>query len=110
MPATTVDGNCGSATMDYTATGNKDAKVYTGFTVDDGAWLFSWNVAVTDDAGVGNNSWGDYLASDHEWYVTWPTYHSVTGYSWAEVTSGAAFLDNGDTCEAAPVSASTNLY
>jgi len=110
VPATTVPGNCGTATMDYTATGGKAATVYTGFTVDDGAWLFSWNVAVTDNAGVGTNSWGDYLASDHQWYVTWPTHHSVTGYSWAQVTSGSAFLDNGDTCAAAPVSASTTLY
>ncbi|MBR7825114.1 hypothetical protein KDK95_02260 [Actinospica sp. MGRD01-02] len=110
VPNTTVPGNCGTATMDYTAIGGKAANVYTGFTVDDGAWLFSWNVSVTDNAGVGNESWGDYLASDHQWYTTWETHHSVTGYSWAEVTSGAAFLDNGTTCEAANVSASTNLY
>jgi hypothetical protein len=96
--------------MDYTATGGKAATVYTGFAVDDGAWLFSWNVSVVDNAGVGNNSWGDYLASDHEWYDTWITHHSVTGYSYAVVTSGAAFLDNGSTCEAAEVSAATTLY
>jgi hypothetical protein len=95
VPNTTVPGNCGTATIDYTAIGGKAANVYAGFTVDDGAWLFSWNVSVTDDAGVGDESRGDYLASDHEWYTTWETHHSVTGYSWAEVTSGAAFLDNG---------------
>lgn len=110
QPATTVDGNCGTATMDYTATGGKAATVYTGFTVDDGAWDFNWSVSVADDAGVGNKDWGDPLASDHQWYVTWVTHHSVTGYSFATVTSGAAQLDNGSVCAAAPVSASTTLY
>lgn len=110
QPATTVDGNCGSATLDYTATGGKAATVYTGFTVDDGAWEFNWSVAVTDDAGVGTENWGDPLASRTQWYDTWITHHSVTGYSFATVTSGAALLDNGDVCAAAPVSASTTLY
>jgi hypothetical protein len=32
------------------------------------------------------------------------TYHSVTGYSTAIVTSGSAMLDNGDVCAAGPVS------
>lgn len=110
QPATTVEGNCGTATMDYTATGGKAATVYTGFTVDDSAWYFNWAVSVVDNAGVGNDSWGDPLNSDSHWYVTWDTHHSVTGYSYATVTSGSALLDNGDACAAAPVSASTTLY
>ena len=107
---------CGGAYINYEAAGNKKAWVYSGWFLNPGltADYFYWRIPVTDNAGVGERYWYDPLAAATSWYIPtgWLTTHSVTGYSWAEVSFGQITLTNGDICEVPPGAlwASTTLY
>jgi hypothetical protein len=109
-------GGCGGAYIDYEAVGNKQAWVYSGWYLDSGltADYFYWRIPVTDNAGTGERYWYGPLAAATGWYIPtgWKTTHSVTGYSWAEVSYGQIKLTNGDICEVPPGAlwASTTLY
>jgi hypothetical protein len=110
-PANEVGGNCGTSYLYYYSVGNREAYVDTGFEVTPApAIYFSWHVAVTDNIGVGNHSWGDPLADDWNWATEWLTVHGTTGYSTADVTSGAAVLSNGDVCGSGDPWDWTDLY
>jgi hypothetical protein len=106
---------CGGAYLDYEATGqNKQAWVYSGWYLNPGlaAAYFYWRIAVVDSAGVGDRYWNSGQSATG-WYIPtgWLTTHSVTGYSWAEVSFGQITLTNGNICEVPPgaLVASTTL-
>jgi hypothetical protein len=107
---------CGGAYIDYEAAGNKQAWVYSGWFLSAGltADYFYWRIPVTDNAGTGERYWYGPLAAATGWYIPagWLTSHSVTGYSWAEVSFGQITLTNGNICEATPGATwkSTNPY
>jgi hypothetical protein len=105
-----VSGNCGVSWMYYSALGSRKAQVYTGFDIwPTRAVRFTWKISVTDNAGSAPASWG-YNINSWTWDADWTTTHSTTGYSWAEVTYGAAVLANGAVCVAGHPWQSTNLY
>lgn len=106
-----VTGNCGSSWMYYNAQGGRKALVDTGYYVIRPVVHSNWRVAVTDKAGVGTNGsgWTANPNSDY-WEHYWNTAHSVRGYSHANVTYGAAVLDNGAVCASGDPWDSTNLY
>lgn len=106
-----VTGNCGTSFLYYAAQGGRRAVVHTGFDLTTAAPMFAydWQVAVTDNIGVGSRSWGgpDF---GYSWDTTWTTSHGTTGYSWAQVTGGHAYLVDGRICSSLGPWQSTNLY
>ncbi|GII25935.1 hypothetical protein [Planosporangium mesophilum] len=106
-----VTGNCGTSFLYYAAQGGRKAQVYTGFDLTTAAPMFAydWTVAVTDNIGVGSKPWGGPHVG-YSWDDTWTTSHGTTGYSWAQVTNGHAYLADGRTCNTLGPWQSTNLY
>jgi hypothetical protein len=109
--AEVVTGNCGASFLYYAAAGGRKADIYTGFDIWRApAISYGWKVAATDKAGVGSRSWSGGLAFRWNWETHWMTYHSVSGYSFAQVVSGHALLADGTICTSGLPSDSTNLY
>jgi hypothetical protein len=99
---------CGSGYIEYDPIGNKKAYVFSGWDLNAGysAIYFTWFIATVDSDGVGNKEFDGTPASQQgtptSWYIPegWLTTHSVTGSSYAEVTSGQILLANSGVCDA----------
>lgn len=106
-----VTGSCGTAFLYYAAQGNRKAQVYTGFDLTTMAPMiaYDWKVSVTDNIGVGSRSWGGPHVG-YSWDTHWTTSHGTTGYSWAQVTDGHAYLADGRVCRELGPWQSTTLY
>jgi len=110
---------CGDSYIEYDAIGNKQAIVFSGWSLDDGytADFFTWDIIAVDSAGTGSkNFYGNPTqqgGTPTNWYIPtgWLTTHSVTGSSYAEVTAGQILLTNGGVCDAPlPIVDYTTLY
>jgi hypothetical protein len=99
-PDNIVGGDCGDSYMWLYAVGSHYTTAVTGFDLNTAAISYYWQIAVVDGAGTAYHSWGGGLAFDESWADTWTSWHSVTGYSWAQVTFGTALLWNGEVCTA----------
>lgn len=109
-PNDVVSGDCGSSYMYLYPDGGDYTTAVTGFNVTGPAVSYGWNIVVVDDAGTAHHSWGGGLAFDSSWSGSWTSWHSVSGYSWAEVVSGWAVLWDGDICTSLYPSDSTYVY
>lgn len=109
-PNDTIEGDCGDAYLNYYAVGNKEAYVDSGFSLNQPAVYYYWDVAVKDSAGTGTKLFYGTLADDYTWADEWLTTHSVTGSSTATVTDGWVLLYNGNYCTALDPSSTTTLY
>jgi hypothetical protein len=97
-----VEGNCGDSYMWLYADGNHYTTASTGFEgLEAPAVSFEWQIAVVDGAGTAHHTFGPAsLAFDDSWHGEWKSWHSVSGYSWAQVTDGWALLADGVICSA----------
>jgi hypothetical protein len=114
-PQNTVAGPCGNSWVTYTAIGGKAASLGTGYVLNPDYGLpvsGFWEVAVVDDAGTGYVENSNPVTGSFYWDDNYTTYHSVTGYSYAEVVSDNSYVitDEGWLCYSAAPSANTTLY
>lgn len=110
-------GACGASYVYYSAFGARSkspkygASFETGYTVDGLAVEGNWTLDVADNAGVGALFYGAAANGTGAWSASGDTWHSVTGYSYAEVnTSSWVLLENGGFCTSAGPWDSTSLY
>jgi hypothetical protein len=97
-PDDVVGGDCGESYMWLNADGSDYTTAVTGFDLNTAAISYYWHIAVVDGAGTAYHNWGGALAFDESWADAWTSWHSVTGYSWAQVLFGTALLWNGEVC------------
>jgi hypothetical protein len=109
-PDNVVSGNCGSSYMWLYSDGSSYTTAVTGFNVTAAAISYSWQIIVVDNAGTAHHSFGGSLAFDSSWSGSWRSWHSVKGYSWAEVVSGYALLWDGEICSSLYPWDWTNVY
>jgi hypothetical protein len=110
-------GKCGASYVYYSAFGARSqspkygASFDTGYTVALPAVEGNWTLDVADSHGVGALFYGSAANGTGGWSASGDTWHSVTGYSYAEVnTSSWVLLENGGFCTSAGPWDSTNLY
>ena len=101
-----VYGNCGDSYIYYSWIGYRSASphygasTYTGYDVIAPAVEGHWQVTYVDNAGTGTVNTSNAANGTPFWSTSYDTWHSVTGYSYADVDPNGswALLDNGALC------------
>lgn len=110
QPMNTVYANCGSATVTFTARGNRHASIATSFHVNSPATDYQWKVDILDTYGVSNRTWGGVLSFRTDWAGGADFLSSGTGKATVQINTG--YPSYADTlkqgfCFAGPAYAST---
>jgi hypothetical protein len=112
-----VWGSCGDSYIYYKAVGSRRASPHyeatydTGYDVIDLVWDGYWQASFVDADGVGTLSWKYAANGTPSWSTSGYTFHTPTGYSWAEVDpSSWVELDNGAVCTSLGPWDDTTLY